>query len=171
MSQQQQEALLSQERKALAECDARWKRGITKTFAEHKACQGNAIIEALRQIDYPFTDVVWQMLMEKVATAREVDARRVGYDEADARDSASVARMQASISQRTAAMLNNLRQLKAEADANRNAQRVLAALAAEEARIELLGVLGRMMQPGPEGSPATVTACQWVGDQFQCVTH
>lgn len=171
VSQQRQQDLLSQERKALAECDARWKRGIAKTFAEYKACQGNAILEALRQIDYPFTDVVWQMLMEKVATAREVDARRIGYDEADARDSASVARMQATISQRTAEILDNLRRLKAEADANRNAQRILADLAAEESRIELLGVLGRMMQPGPEGSPVTVTTCQWVGNQFQCVTH
>jgi hypothetical protein len=170
VSQQRQEALLSQEHRALAECDARWKRGLAKTYAEYKACQGNAIIEALTGINYPFIDTIWKMLMEKVATAREVDARRIGYDEADARDDASVARMQTTISQRAAEILNNLRQLKAEADANRNAQRVLADLAAEESRIELLSVLGRMMQPGPEGSPATVTTCQWVGNQFQCVT-
>jgi hypothetical protein len=171
VSQQRADAIFSEEQRALADCDTRFIHKKIKTWAEHQACRGNAAVAALKRIDYPFVALYAQMAMEQVATAREIDAGRIGYEEAEARNNSSFARMQTTISQRTTEILDHFRQLKAAADAGNRAQAILAELAAEQRRIELLGLISRMVPLAPDGSTVAATTCQWVGNQFQCVTH
>jgi hypothetical protein len=168
VSQERVAAIFAEEQRVLADCDARFKTYAIKTFAEHTACRGNAVLEVAKTLDLPQKGLLARLFLEYLATSRLLDAKRLTYEQADARNDASLARYHAEEARMIAETRESLRQIESVLESNRRTQAILAEAAAEQQRLELLGILSRLATPiAPDLPAATHTVCQWVGNQFQ----